>query len=478
MKLFVTILASTALTSAVALAQSQPTAQQPGLAQDGSQATQQSSAQNRPIPASELRGKEVVNDRGDTVGRVERVMIGQNDQAFAVVRFEGEVGLGDEPRMIPVDRLDMQDDRLVLAGAAAELNQTEEYRENLSGYREAGGNQQVALGQQGRRSGQDRQQNDRTQVVVRQSQPQVQVEQAQPQVRVQQPQPNVTVRQPQPQIIVRQAPPTITVDQPQPEIIVRMPEPDVNVAMAQPQVEVNQPQPQVRVVQPERQQQSAATVEQAQPQVQVLPPQEEANVNLQRAEQPQVSYERTGEPRVEFNEAQGQPTIRYERMGENQQGQQQAQQRQAQATQQGQQQSQATAGYSEEQRRSLRERLNAGDVESTGSVDANVQVRPVAISDLENAEVYNGRGDELGKVDRVIQTPQGGQYLVVGSGGFLGIGRDRVAFPIDRFWLRGDRLVIRGVTEEDIEAMDDYRDTLDSFQRAGRTDRADLRVWQ
>jgi hypothetical protein len=92
--------------------------------------------------------------------------------------------------------------------------------------------------------------------------------------------------------------------------------------------------------------------------------------------------------------------------------------------------------------------------------------------------VYNARGQDLGEVDRIIVTPQGKQFVVVASGGFLGIGEDKVAFPLDRFWSRGDNLVIRGVTEDDIEAMDNYRDTLDNFQRLSRNDTADVRVWK
>ncbi|WP_230531061.1 PRC-barrel domain-containing protein, partial [Microvirga roseola] len=144
----------------------------------------------------------------------------------------------------------------------------------------------------------------------------------------------------------------------------------------------------------------------------------------------------------------------------------------------GQQQAAVGSVYSEEQQRNVWERLRAGDVETTGAIDTNAPLQPIAVSSLEDMDVYNARGDELGEVDRVIVTPEGRQFLVVGAGGFLGLGRDRVAFPLERFWMRGDRLVIRGVTEEDIEAMDDYRTTVDNFDRLGRTEQAELRVWQ
>jgi hypothetical protein len=44
--------------------------------------------------------------------------------------------------------------------------------------------------------------------------------------------------------------------------------------------------------------------------------------------------------------------------------------------------------------------------------------------------------------------------------------------------MRGDRLVIRGVTEQDIEAMDDYRNQAANYRNVAETERADLRIWQ
>jgi predicted outer membrane protein/sporulation protein YlmC with PRC-barrel domain len=303
-------------------------------------------------------------------------------------------------------------------------------------------------------------------IMVQQSAPQVRVDQAAPQVMVQQPQPNVTVNQAQPQITVRQPQPTVTVDIPQPEIIVRMPQPDVNVAMAQPQIQVRQPQPQVQVMQP--QQPPQVQVQRDQAQVTVRPVEGQPNVQIVReAGQPEVRYERA-EPRVVVNQAQGQPNVRFERT----EGQQQPQAQQ-------QAQGQPPAQGDPNQARVLRERINAGDVEATGAVNAaNVQTRPVAVRQLEDMDVYNARGESLGEVDRVVVDGQNRQFIVIGSGGFLGLGRDHVAFPLERFWMRGDRLVIRGVSEQDIEAMDDYRTRFDSMRRLSANDQANLRLFQ
>ncbi|MBD2750356.1 PRC-barrel domain-containing protein [Microvirga sp. BT688] len=264
----------------------------------------------------------------------------------------------------------------------------------------------------------------------------------------------------------------------------RMPQPDVNVAMAQPDVRVLMERPDVSVVQPDQPQ---VQVRWAEPRVLV---QRSANaepeVQAHQAEgQPTVRYEQV---EVIVNRAQGQPNVRIERQDNGQQvasrqvkqppqqpetvqsPQQQASVQQNSSNQSAStprisdpaalggtvappsrpdaQQQQTTAGsiYSDEQRRTIRERVNAGDADTTGAVDANAQMRPVPVSSLEDVNVYNPRGEELGEVDRVIVTPQDRRFVVVGAGGFLGIGRDRVAFPLERFWMRGDQLVIRGVT--------------------------------
>ncbi|HEY7383954.1 MAG TPA: DUF4142 domain-containing protein [Beijerinckiaceae bacterium] len=312
------------------------------------------------------------------------------------------------------------------------------------GEAQGAGNQQTAQNKGGQ---------DPSRIVVQQPAPSIRVDQASPQVTVQQPQPQVSVRQAQPEILVRQPQPTVTVDIPQPEIIVRMPQPDVNVAMAQPQVQVNQPQPQVQVVQP--QQKPEVNVERAQPQVMVQQSGREAKVDVQRAEgQPTVRYERA-EPRVVVNQAQGQPNVRVERMGE---GQQPGAQQQAAAQQQSADQRQAATQQPGAQSRTASSGQPGAD--TTGAINRGQQV---AVSRLTDMNLYNARNEQLGDVERVVQGQDGKTYIVIGHGGFLGLGEKKVALPIERVAMRGDRLVIQGLTDDQVKAMPawnaDSRDT-------------------
>jgi predicted outer membrane protein len=264
-------------------------------------------------------------------------------------------------------------------------------------------------GQQPQQTAQNQTGQDPSRIVVQQPAPTVRVDQASPQVTVQQPQPNVTVRQPQPEILVRQPQPTVTVDIPQPEIIVRMPQPDVNVAMAQPQVQVQQVQ--------------------GQPQVQV-----QAADN-----QPNVRYERA-EPRVVVNQPQGQPNVRMEQQGEG---------RQANAQQQAQQQTAARPA-------------DTTAPQVTGALPGALALTVSRVNDM---NLYNTQGNELGDVERVVQGPDGKQYVVIGAGGFLGMGEKHVAIPADRMALRGDRLIIQGLTEDQIRALPSFDRNDRSFRQ-------------
>ncbi|MBQ0819811.1 DUF4142 domain-containing protein [Microvirga sp. HBU67558] len=290
-------------------------------------------------------------------------------------------------------------------------------------------------GQQPQQTAQSQAGQDPSRIVVQQPAPTVRVDQASPQVTVQQPQPNVTVRQPQPEILVRQPQPTVTVDIPQPEIIVRMPQPDVNVAMAQPQVQVNQPQPQVQVVQP--QQQPQVQVQPAEPRVQVQ--QAQPQVQVQGADnQPNVRYERA-EPRVVVNQPQGQPNVRIERQGEGQQANaQQAQQQTA---------------------------ARPADTTAPQATGALPGAQALTVSRIDDMNLYNTQGNELGDVERVVQGPDGRQYIVIGAGGFLGMGEKHVAIPTDRVALRGDRLVTQDFTEDQIRALPSFDRNDRSFRQ-------------
>ncbi|OHV78026.1 hypothetical protein LCM4579_06700 [Ensifer sp. LCM 4579] len=317
---------------------------------------------------------------------------------------------------------------------------------------------------QDQRSGRDRQrqgQADDRGIMIEQAQPRITVQQGSPEITYAQPQPRVNVQQGRPEIVVRQAKPTIhvemprpriTIQQPEPEIIVRMPEPDVSVSMPEPDVEVSRSEPQVQVQQPEEEpvirrrtggeQQARVNVQRQEPRVRFE--RAEPNVEFEMTGEPQVRFERTGKPQVRFEQTQQQQAA----AGEEVTRQPQARRQQAQAEQQvGRDQTASIERrpVSEQARRMLQ-----GDDRE----EAEGRTWRILVSDLVGRDVVNRRGEELGTVDRVIRSNDR-LYVVLQHGGFLGLGEDEVAVPLDRISsVRGDdQLLMRGMSEEDIEAM-------------------------
>jgi PRC-barrel domain len=85
----------------------------------------------------------------------------------------------------------------------------------------------------------------------------------------------------------------------------------------------------------------------------------------------------------------------------------------------------------------------------TGAVPGSTSLTVSQIS----RHLYNAQGNELGDVERVVEGSDGKQYIVIGAGGFLGIGEKHVPIPLERVVARGDRLVTQGLTEDQIRSM-------------------------
>lgn len=358
------------------------------------------------------------------------------------------------------------------------LDQARQFKRqnNLQACRQANNRIRQAAGQQ------------QTDVFVQQQAPRVRVDRAPLNVRVQQPQPQVDVIQAQPQITVRQAPPTITVQQPQPEIIVRMPEPEVNVSMPQPRVSVDRPPIDVTTLPPEQQAQAQAIqqADQVPPRV-VVQRAAPVEPNVQLSGQPSLRFEQTGEPRVVYQRAEGQPRVRFEPMQQAQQNRRQqqmagqqnacnqlvtmlqqntdvdspvtlarAREYQQQGNQRACRQAIARIEAAGDEAQTEAQQQAVGQRGTTG-VAAPQATRRIAVTELLDNNLYNARGQLLGDVERVVVSlADNQQYIVIGHGGILGLGEKQVAIPLSNTYLVGDRLTVRGLSEAQIEAMPEW----------------------
>ena len=98
-------------------------------------------------------------------------------------------------------------------------------------------------------------------------------------------------------------------------------------------------------------------------------------------------------------------------------------------------------------------------VDATGTTNKTAQgeQQSLAVSRLRDMNLYNANGDMLGDVEHVISDGQGRNSIVIGKGGFLGLGEKQVAIPLDNVVLRGDRLVTTKLSDEQIKAMPEWK---------------------
>lgn len=80
--------------------------------------------------------------------------------------------------------------------------------------------------------------------------------------------------------------------------------------------------------------------------------------------------------------------------------------------------------------------------------------------------IYNESGDKVGKVDDLIISPDKNvSYIIVGAGGFVGIGRHDVAIPVSQIKDQAGRLVMAGATKAMIKAMPEFTYASDTSRR-------------
>ncbi len=68
--------------------------------------------------------------------------------------------------------------------------------------------------------------------------------------------------------------------------------------------------------------------------------------------------------------------------------------------------------------------------------------------------VYNEKNARVGRIDDIIVTPERAvSYVIIGAGGFVGLGRHDVAIPINQLQEQDGKYVLSGATKEAIKAL-------------------------
>ncbi len=92
--------------------------------------------------------------------------------------------------------------------------------------------------------------------------------------------------------------------------------------------------------------------------------------------------------------------------------------------------------------------------QTTGALPSDLQALPV--SRIEDMDLYNAREEKLGDVEAVVTGAGGRTFLIVSHGGFLGLGEKQVIVPAEQVGLRGDRLIVDRLSDEDIRNLPAY----------------------
>jgi len=214
----------------------------------------------------------------------------------------------------------------------------------------------------------------------------------------------ITVQQPAAQVEVRQGQPEIIVHQPAPHVVVEIPQPQITVRMPQIEAQVKQEAPQVQVYQP-------------QPKVEVTQPQQQSQVQVQSEGQPQVRYDME-QPKVEIKQAEGQPTVRFEQM---------------QVGQTNQNTNTTTASNQTDVQKNTVTTTDQNQVASNGTTATQWGANGMQASRLINSTVYSASNENIGDVNDIVIGRDGRVYgVVIGVGGFLGLGEKDVIVPMDR----------------------------------------------
>ena len=71
--------------------------------------------------------------------------------------------------------------------------------------------------------------------------------------------------------------------------------------------------------------------------------------------------------------------------------------------------------------------------------------------------VYNDQNEKIGVVSDLIITPDKTvSYVVIGTGGFLGVGRHDVAIPVNQIKGTSGKLTLPGATKEALKALPEF----------------------
>jgi sporulation protein YlmC with PRC-barrel domain len=90
-------------------------------------------------------------------------------------------------------------------------------------------------------------------------------------------------------------------------------------------------------------------------------------------------------------------------------------------------------------------------------VEADLIAPGYRASKLLKQKVYNDKGEKVGEIDDLVLAPDGTlSAAVVEVGGFLGVGKRRVAIPVKQFTAMHPKVTLPGATKEALKGLPEF----------------------
>ncbi|MDB4966293.1 MAG: photosystem reaction center subunit [Myxococcales bacterium] len=78
--------------------------------------------------------------------------------------------------------------------------------------------------------------------------------------------------------------------------------------------------------------------------------------------------------------------------------------------------------------------------------------------ELIGKQVYNDKGEKIGSIDDVILSPdKSASFTIIGTGGFVGLGRHDLAIPFGQLEVTNNRIVLPNATKEALKALPPFQ---------------------
>jgi sporulation protein YlmC with PRC-barrel domain len=92
--------------------------------------------------------------------------------------------------------------------------------------------------------------------------------------------------------------------------------------------------------------------------------------------------------------------------------------------------------------------------------------RQMTVADVTEKDLTGSNNDEVGDIARVVESnADKKQHLVISRGGFLGLFETEVMIPLENVAAKGDRIVLRNVSEEQLKTLPKFDSNDTAYRR-------------